>query len=92
MARWNLAWILRRGALLALALACTACAGGPEPVPPTDAAPAMTPDERVAACNAAHQEEGASCGPFPAGSTAATASAHGYKCDSAKHRVELYCP
>jgi hypothetical protein len=91
MARRKAVSILLRGMLVAMASTCGACAG-PEAAPPAStAAPAMTPDEKAAACNAAHQEENTNCGPFPSGSSAATASAHGYKCDSAKHRVELYC-
>lgn len=93
MARRNVASTFLRGMLVAIACACSACASDPETAPPaTTADPALTPDGKVAACNAAHQEENVNCGPFPSGSTAATASAHGYKCDSAKHRVELYCP
>jgi hypothetical protein len=91
MAGPKAASILLRGLLVAIACACGACTGLESSAPESAAAPAMTPDEKVAACNAAHQEENANCGPFPAGSSAATASAHGYKCDSAKHRVELYC-
>lgn len=51
----------------------------------------MSPEQKVAACSSARQEETSRCGPFPQGTTAATANAKGYDCDNAKSRVAAFC-